>query len=130
MKKIILLSLIGAFVGVASAAPVDEKPGICYQFSGSKLINKSTCIISSGYGAGGSYNSIQIGKKEYTAETSTCYDSKKDESVECNTELNGKSAMFYNRDLFYKVIANKNLINENSLSCYQTLDKKTDICFK
>ena len=129
--KIILSALVLWAIGtMVHAAPMGEKAAVCYIFKADKLKSKSPCILSMGYGAGGSYASMLIGEKLYNAETSNCYDKKKDEQYECGTSLNGKDAIHYNRNLFYKKITDSSLITENSLSCYLSKDKKIDICVK
>ena len=45
-------------------SPMSEDISICY-----KVIKKSSCIVSSGYGAVGSYTSIEQGKTTYLIET-------------------------------------------------------------
>ncbi|WP_180644934.1 hypothetical protein [Acinetobacter bereziniae] len=129
MKKLITLGLF-LISGTTFGAPMSEDMKICYKFSNNKLVSKSSCIVSSGYGAGGSYTSIEQGKKEYSVETQMCYNKKTDEQEECGTSLNGVDANFYYRDLFYKKISDISLISDNSLKCFITKNKKIDICYK
>lgn len=129
MKKIMRL-LFSLFIGNAYAAPMDERAAVCYVFAAGKLKTKAACILSSGYGAGGSYESAQIGKQTFNAETSTCYDEKRGKDVVCDTSLNDHDAKHYYRDLFYQPITDASLIDDRSLSCYITKDRKTDVCFK
>ncbi|TEU30078.1 hypothetical protein [Alkanindiges illinoisensis] len=130
MRSIILLSLAYLISGVAHAAPTDDRSGICYTFSGNKLLTKFSCLVSTGYGAGGTYESMKMGKKQFNAEISTCYNQATEETTECGASLNEKDAIHYYRDLFYKKITDPTLVDSRSLSCYQTEDKKTDICVK
>ena len=101
LKIFIILSL-AISSGAAYTAPISEDAAICYKFLNDKLVNKSTCIVSNGYGAGGSYTTIEQGKSTYSIETEMCYKAKTDEYEECGTSLNNFQAKFYYRDLFYK----------------------------
>ena len=129
MKKTLLFIsfLLSTF---AHAAPMDERPAVCYTFVKGKLQSRDVCILATGYGAGGSYANIQIGKQIFNAETRACYDKKLDNDVECGVSLNGEDARHYYRDLFYSLITDSTFINDNSLSCYVSKSRKTDICFK
>ncbi|MCH7328962.1 MULTISPECIES: hypothetical protein [Acinetobacter] len=129
-RNIVYMLAIVSFHHIAHAAPTGEKVAVCYIFKGDKIINHSPCILSTGYGAGGTYESMQIGKKSYEAETQICYDKKSDNNIECGISLNGKDATYYHRNLFYNKIDDIKLINSDSLSCYITKDKTTDICIK
>lgn len=129
LKIFITLSL-AISSGIAYTAPMNEDAAICYKFSNDKLVSKSTCIVSTGYGAGGAYTSIEQGKTTYSIETEMCYKAKTDEYEECGTSLNDVEANFYYRDLFYKKISDTSLISNNSLNCYITKNKKIDICYK
>lgn len=127
-QKILILFLLTS--QILFAAPMNDRPAVCYIFNLGKLKSMSPCILSSGYGAGGTYDVLRIGKRKYVAETSTCYDEKTDNNFECGTTLNNKEAIYYKRNLFYDVIVDSSLIDDDALSCYITKDKKTDICFK
>lgn len=116
--------------GSAYSAPINEDISICYQFTNNKLTKKSSCFVSSGYGAGGSYTTIEQGKSTYSIETEMCYKAKTDEYEECGTSLNNFEAKFYYRDLFYKKITDMSLVIDNSLKCFITNNKKIDICYK
>lgn len=133
MNKVIVL-LLGlsacSLSFVTNSAPMGEDTGICYVFKANKLVKKSTCIVSYGYGAGGHYQSIDLGGVEYNTETTTCYDSKKDEQYDCGTTLNDMDAEYYNRDLFYNKISDPSLVDDRSLGCYKTKNNKIDICVK
>ena len=129
MKNLILacFSILSCSV---YAAPMNEEVSICYKFSNDQLVKKSTCIINSGYGAGGSYVSIEQGKLSYNIETELTDNEQTDDSEESEPTLNDMSARFYHRDLFYKRITDKSLITDNSLNCVVTKNKKLDICYK
>lgn len=99
-------------------------------FKANKLVKKSTCIVSYGYGAGGHYQSMDMGGVEYNTETTTCYDSKKDEQYDCGTTLNDMDAEYYKSDLFYNKISDPSLVDDRSLGCYKTKNNKIDICVK
>lgn len=129
MKKILGLLLI-ALSPFAQGAPSSDKAGVCYLFSHGKLNKTSTCVVSSGTGAGGFYETLQIGKKRYVSETSTCYNQANDEYDECGTVLNGKVAENYFRNSFYDEITDTSLIDDSSISCTRTKDRKIDVCSK
>jgi len=107
-----------------------EDVSICYKFSHDTLVNKSTCLIHSGYGAGGSYVAIEHGNFIYNIETMNNYNEKTDDYEVSEPTVNGMSAYFYNRDLFYKEITDHSLITDNSLNCIKTINNKIDICYK
>lgn len=128
--KFFITLILSMICGAAYSAPISEDISICYQFTNNKLTKKSSCFVSTGYGAGGSYTSIEQGKTEYSIETQMCYNKKTDEQEECGTSLNDVDANFYYRDLFYKRISDMSLISDQSLKCYMTKNKKIDICYK
>lgn len=107
------------------AAPHDERPGVCYMFKGDKLLSKGTCVVATGGGAGGVYETMTYKGKDYIAETALCFDKKSDEYVTCGTNLNGLDADYYHRDLFYNIVDRE---EGGVLSCYAS--KKIDICYK
>lgn len=129
MKNLILVCF-SIFSCSVYAAPMNEEVSICYKFSNDQLVKKSTCLISSGYGAGGSYVAIEQGKLHYNIETSNTYNEKTDDYDESEPTLNDMPAHYYHRDLFYHKITDKSLITDQSLNCIKTKDKKIDICFK
>ncbi|NNG82930.1 hypothetical protein [Acinetobacter sp. ANC 5378] len=129
MKYFIML-VLSIVCETAYSAPMNEDATICYKFSNDKLVNKSSCIVSSGYGAGGSYTSIEQSGNTYSIETEMCYKAKTDDYEECGTSLNNVEANFYYRDLFYKKISDMSLVSDNSLKCFITKNKKIDICYK
>jgi hypothetical protein len=126
------LVLLGGLISTTFtySAPMSEELSICYNFNSDKLVKKSSCIVHSGYGAGGSYVSIEQDDSIYNIETSNNYDEKTDSYEESEPTLNDMSARFYHRDLFYKRITDKSLITDNSLNCVVTKNKKLDICYK
>ena len=128
---ILLITLILTVLsGASHSAPMNEDVSICYKFVNNKLVNKASCIVSSGYGAGGTYTSIEQGKNTYSIETQMCHNNKTDEDEECGTTLNNVDANFYYRDLFYEKISDMSLVSDNLLKCFITKNKKTDICYK
>lgn len=129
MKKVIIVCL-SIFSCSVYSAPMREDVSICYKFNNEKLVNKSTCIINSGYGAGGSYISIEQGKTTYNVETINNYNEKTDEYEESQPTLNSMPATYYHRDLFYKKITDSSLITDDSLNCIKTKNLKIDICYK
>ena len=62
--KFLITLVLSIICGAAYSAPMSEDISICY-----KVIKKSSCIVSSGYGAVGSYTSIEQGKTTYLIET-------------------------------------------------------------
>lgn len=82
------------------AAPMSEELSICYNFKSDKLVHKSSCIVHSGYGAGGSYVALEQGKSIYNIETQITYNEKTDSSEESEPTLNELPATFYTRDFF------------------------------
>lgn len=129
MKYFILLGGL-LFTTFTYSAPMSEESSICYNFNSDKLVKKSSCIVHSGYGAGGSYIAIEQGRHTYNIETEITYNEQTDDSEESEPTLNDMSARFYHRDLFYKRITDKSLITDNSLNCVVTKNKKLDICYK
>ena len=129
MKYLILL---GGLISTtfSYSAPMSEELSICYNFNSDKLVKKSSCIVHSGYGAGGSYVAIEQGRHTYNIETEITYNEQTDDSEESEPTLNDLPAKFYARDLFYKKIEDHSLITDDSLRCYQTKNKKIDICYK
>ncbi|MDI9741823.1 hypothetical protein ABTH99_17340 [Acinetobacter baumannii] len=129
MKYLILLGgLISA--SFTYSAPMSEELSICYTFKSDKLVKKSSCVVNSGYGAGGSYVAIEQGTLTYNIETEITHNERTDEYEESEPILNDLPAKFYARDLFYKKIEDQSLITDDSLSCYETKNKKIDICYK
>ena len=129
MKYFILLGGL-LFTTFTYSAPMSEELSICYNFNSDKLVKKSSCIVHSGYGAGGSYVAIEQGRHTYNIETEITYNEQTDDSEESEPTLNDLPAKFYARDLFYKKIVDQTLITDDSLRCYQTENKKIDICYK
>jgi len=126
-----LLLLIGFLCSSSIySAPMSEDVSICYKFSNDRLVNKSTCIINSGYGAGGSYVAIEHGKFTYNIETMNNYNEKTDDYDESEPTVNDMPAYYYHRDLFYKKITDSSFVTDSSLNCVKTKNKKIDICYK
>lgn len=129
MKNLILV-FFSIFSCSIYAAPMNEEVSICYKFSNDQLVKKSTCIISSGYGAGGSYVAIEQGKFTYNIETMNNYNEKTDDYDESEPTVNDMPAYYYHRDLFYKKITDSSFVTDSSLNCVKTKNKKIDICYK
>ncbi|MEG2750142.1 MAG: hypothetical protein RR939_12240, partial [Acinetobacter sp.] len=69
MKKTLgLLLILTASVSIFAHENPDKK-GKCFEVSGKNIT--TSCLISSGGGAGGMYTALKIGKKEYLIEEST-----------------------------------------------------------
>lgn len=126
------LALLGLFTFSCSAfsAPMSENMSICYKFSKNKLIEKSRCIVSTGYGAGGSYVTLEQGKSTYNVEIENHYDKKTDSYEEGDITINDVVATYYYRNLSYKRITDKRFIHDDSLNCFLAKNKKIDICYK
>lgn len=130
MKYFILLSFMLFNSCIVYSAPMADELGICYKFEDNKLIKKSVCIIHSGYGAGGSYVTLEHDGFSYNIETSIVYDEKTDEYEQTEPMLNGIPATFYSRNLFYEPITDEKLVQDDSLNCIVSKDRKKDICYK
>ncbi|MFC6593184.1 hypothetical protein ACFP81_14955 [Deinococcus lacus] len=128
MKKWILLTLLTT--GVAGAAPNPDALAICYTFSGNKVLKTGPCVVSSGYGAGGSYQTIHFQNKEYATESATEMTSSGVTRTVWTT-LNGGKGIEYVRDARWYTINKGALYPDGDyLYCTKTPDGKTDICVK
>lgn len=115
------------------ASVSDEKPGVCYLFSGEQLLDKGVCVVTSGGGAGRIFKAAYFKDKDYIAVTALCSDKKADEYVGCGTKLNGQIAKYYFRNMAYLEASSDEVDPDedgliDGLYCYAS--KKIDICYK
>lgn len=114
MKKIMLGALFLSLISsLAQARPMPDEVGVCYQFKDDKLIDMGVCVISAGYGAGGTYTHMKFQGKSYTYERS-----------------NDKEYDDYVRDVFYGKVTDIAILDsmeeEEMIYCFK--DKPYDIC--
>ena len=129
--KVIVGILLALYAGQAVfAGEWETQQGTCYFMADGKPQQQHQCKLSSGYGAGGTYVSAEIGRQTINTEIQTCYDKKTDRDVECGATLNDAEAKHFYRDAAFKPITDPKRINNKSLSCYRTLDRKQEFCFK
>ncbi|MFC6619513.1 hypothetical protein [Deinococcus radiophilus] len=128
MKQWILFTVMTA--GIASAAPNADTLAICYTFSGDRVLQTGPCIVSSGYGAGGTYQTIRFQNREYVTESATELMSSGDTRT-AQTTLNGSKGIEYVRDARWHTIIKGALYPDGEyLYCTKTPNGKTDICVK
>ena len=128
MKKRILLSLMTA--GVVSAAPHPDTLAICYTFSGDKVLKTGPCVVSSGYGAGGTYQTIHFQNKEYAIESATEVTPSGATRTAWTTLNSGKGIEYVRDARWYTIIKGALYPDGDYLYCTKTPDGKTDICVK
>lgn len=105
-----------------------DEAKVCYTFAKNKLQKTQSCIVSTGGGAGGVYESIQMGNKKYLFEGA------------CNLEGNcdydliqkpkNKPVISYLRDGTFhnKISQSQAELAQHLLYCYKTKDGTLDIC--
>lgn len=109
MRKIFAVLLALSPV-LAFSSPLPDELSICYKVKNDKVINKGTCIISSGNFAGGNYIDIQYKGKEYS--------------------YTGDSKGYRRDSYFQKIPKSEPLLStgDNEIICFK--DKTYDICYK
>lgn len=128
MKQWILFTVMTA--GIASAAPNADTLAICYTFSGDRVLQTGPCIVSSGYGAGGTYQTIRFQDREYVTESATELTSSGGTRTAWTT-LNGSKGIEYVRDArWHNIIKGALYPDGEYLYCTKTPNGKTDICVK
>lgn len=115
---------ISALPMFAQAHSSPDEVGVCYKFSGDKVKDTQSCIISSGGGAGGMYTNIKMNNRSYPFEGMCGMNSK------CDYNLNGKSITSYIRDgIFHKRISQEEASTaEHLLYCFKNKNGSIDIC--
>lgn len=115
MKKLIAV-LLGLYPMLALTAPNPDELAICYKVKKDKIVNKGTCVISSGNMAGSLYTGVQYqGKKYYYASSG-------------DDQANFKG---YRRNSSFDRIPNSDPLvstGKNEIICY--IGKPYDICYK
>ena len=128
VKKWILLSVMTT--GVVNAAPNADTFAICYTFSGDKVLKTGPCVVSSGYGAGGTYQTIRFQDREYVTQSATEMTSSEGTRTVWTT-LDGSRGIEYVRDArWYNIIKGALYPDGEYLYCIKTPNGKTDICVK
>lgn len=110
---------------------------VCYSFSGNTLKQIQPCIVSTGGGAGGIYESIRIGNKSYLFEGGCIINGDGD----CDYDYayypgdpNGKEkprdAISYLRDatFHHRVSEDESSLANHLLYCFKTKNGSVDIC--
>jgi hypothetical protein len=125
-----LIFIIAVFIAtVTHARPSPDRLAICYTFNNDDLLKKIPCIISSGYGAGGSYTQLAIGQTSIQIEDD---DGQKHPK---GPMLNGKKARAYNRDGYFYQSVDKNVHRDkneadNDLFCFNEIGQAASYCYK
>lgn len=126
MKKILgLLILLTASASIFAHENPD-KIGKCFEVRGKNIT--TSCIISSGGGAGGMYTALKIGKKEYLIEESTMNPDAEERSFSLG--LNSDSmlkAQEYYRDAKTKQVIKT--YKSGSWFCSKQINGKLDVCY-
>lgn len=117
LLAVAVLATFGVSAPTAHSAPMGEGVGVCYAFKGDKLKSQQPCIISQGYGAGGSYTTLTIGKKSYNFEYPSEYDHDEEDYWD-----------YYFRNLFYQRISILQITEGQYLTCFY--HKPYDMCYK
>lgn len=111
-----------------SARPRPDKPGVCYYFVDDELKSQSSCVIKTGYGAGGSYE-IQDWANGNRVEVQIDHSESTGESGKPDITVNGKPAIRTHRTKsFYNRVQDPQSTPEETMGCYKIKGKKESIC--
>ena len=127
MRKILIIAVLFCFFSVAKARPLSEEVTICLTFNGNTVVSKGSCVVGSGYGAGGSYTNIEFNKKKYLIEEYHNPDGSED-----SVFGKFKSAFFY-RDLYLNPVEYESIKDEEIIYlCYRQVGSRNrfNICYK
>ncbi len=132
-KAFIISLAISALPMLAQAHSNPDEVGVCYKFSGDKVKDTKSCIISSGGGGGGIYTNIKMNNRTYLFEGMCGMDGKCDYTYYpggSDSNLKSKSAVSYTRDgTFYKRISlEEAAYADHLLYCYKVNKSSLDIC--
>lgn len=130
MKFLYLLTTLSLATLTLSveARPYPDSLGICYFFKGNDREKREPCVISTGYGAGGSYVVLrwQDGEETFIERVNFCPDRDIDEYGFCSYSVDGAKAEFYYLDVF----GNPTTIEDSdNLPCYRVLETGNSMCF-
>lgn len=126
MKKFVMCILSLSIFSISSISFAYSNPdesGVCYFFSNNKLKERKICIISTGGAAGGYYTNLEVNNKNYSFETSTMDEVHKSYYKNQLVKSYLRDGTFYN-----KISKEEAKMAHHLLYCYQTKDKKLDIC--
>ena len=104
---------------------------VCYSFSGNTLKQTQPCIVSTGGGAGGIYESIRIGNKSYLFEGYCSIDGDCEYTYYPNDpDTKPIDTISYLRDgtFHHKVSEDESALANHLLYCFKTEDGAIDIC--
>ena len=118
---------------LAQAHSNPDEVKVCYSFSGDTLKQTQPCIVSTGGGAGGIYESIRIGNKSYLFEGSCYMDDECDYSYYPggpDGKEKPRDAISYLRDatFHHKVSEDESALANHLLYCFKVKNGSVDIC--
>ncbi|MGO2300843.1 hypothetical protein ACT3QO_02175 [Psychrobacter sp. AOP7-D1-15] len=128
-KSLVIALAVSALPMFAQAHSSPDEDGVCYKFSGDKVKDTQSCIISSD----GIYTNIKMNNRIYLFEGMYGMDGECDYtyySGGSDSNLKPKPAIAYTRDgIFHKRISQEEAAYaDHLLYCYKTPNRSLDIC--
>lgn len=109
--------------------PHPDRSGVCYFFRAEQHELTQTCVISSGYGAGGHYAVLQWpdGVKTAITKINLCPRQNHDQKGFCKYTVDNYEAKPYQRNVFLKPTATADTEN---LDCYRVISTGNSVCYR
>jgi hypothetical protein len=125
----IVFLLSAALTQPASARPNPDRAGVCYFFRGEDRELTKTCVISSGYGAGGHYAGLQWpdGVVTKISKVNFCPQQNYDQRGFCKYTVDDREAKAYKRDVFFKTT---NADDSDNFDCYRVISTGNSVCYR
>jgi hypothetical protein len=111
------------------ARPYPDQLGICYVFRGDEMVRREPCVISSGYGAGSHYASLNWldGKTTSIYKDNSCNLPGLELNGFCSNTVNDAAAEYYERNAF--LVATEGTEAEN-MPCYLVSNTEVSFCYR
>ena len=136
--KLTLSTALAASIATASvialatsteARPYPDQSGVCYIFSGNTQEVLEPCVISSGYGAGAHYATLNWSDGSTTSinMSNFCDPNTFDANGFCSYTVNEREAEYYERDVFLGVAV---MNDPDNLPCYLVESTDISVCYR
>lgn len=135
--KFIQLPLVATFVAMslvvlgapANSRPSPDRTGICYFFRKEASELTQTCVVSSGYGAGGHYAVLRWsdGVQTNITKINFCPQQNYDKNGFCKYTLDEREAKPYQRNVFFKPTTS---VDADNLDCYRVKSTGNSVCYR
>ena len=111
------------------AAPNPNQVGVCYFFRGEELEIKQSCVVSSGYGAGAHYTTLNWIDEVETVIYSIhyCPESDLNDDAFCKHLVDDYQATPYERNTF---LQSTDILDVDNVSCFRVVKTGNSVCYR